>query len=85
LLVEILLAAGCILVPLFRPWTGGLTLALSIWLFFLIQSLYFVLVPENLKRPAVAAEAGFDEARRELERLLDMRWRQQRGPIENKH
>ena len=47
-------------------------LPLTFWLFFLFQSLYFYLVPDNITQHQPApSEDTFERARREVERLLE--------------
>ncbi len=65
-------AGGAALVAVFSP-TGAVTWAVGIWLFFLMQSLYFFVVPVDAG-PADAAASGedpFEAACREARRLLD--------------
>lgn len=63
---------GGLLLHEFSPQTP-LTWALGIWLFFLVQSLYFVLIaPERDKDESGEAD-GFDQARRRAEAILSGR------------
>jgi hypothetical protein len=65
------LAGGACLVVFLAP-TGAIAWALAIWLFWLIQSLYFFLVPLPASRPIAAGEADpFTQACREVQRILD--------------
>jgi len=71
LAAEILtLAGGCGLVTFLAP-TGPVAWALAIWLFILIQSLYFFLVPVPAIHPTPAGETDpFARACREARRIL---------------
>ena len=44
--------------------------SLGIWLFFLVQTLFFVVGESGGIRPAGAGEDAFERARREAERIL---------------
>ena len=63
--------AGTGLVALLRPG-ASITWAISIWLFFLVQALYFFIVP--VTDPSTTSEVNedpFEQARREAQRVLD--------------
>lgn len=67
----ITVGGGAGLVALLGPG-AGLTWAISIWLFFLVQTLYFYMVPTSCPANAVgAAPDPFDRAHREARRVLD--------------
>ena len=55
-----------------KPPASGSPLwwALGIWLFFLVQTLFFVVGESGGIRPAGAGEDAFERARREAERIL---------------
>lgn len=62
---------GAGLVALIGP-TGTISWVLCIWLFFLIQSLYFFIVPIPAKRSVpMAGEDPFDRACRDARRVLE--------------
>ena len=71
LAVELLLCfSGAVLVQMFTP-ASVLSWALGIWLFFLIQSLYFVFFEHtNRRREESAGMDAFERASREAERIL---------------
>lgn len=62
---------GAGLVALLSP-ASTITWAISIWLFFLVQAPYFLIVPETGGEPSVATpQDHFEQACREAERVLD--------------
>ncbi len=66
----ITLVGGAGLVFLFRPETG-IVQAMGIWLFFLVQALYFFIVPMNTgKQRDVASLDPFEHALQKASRLL---------------
>ena len=67
----ICVAGGTSLVALLGPDTT-VTWAVSIWLFFLVQALYFFMVPSvNRPTPARTQPDPFEQAQREALRVLD--------------
>ena len=67
----ITVGGGAGLVSLLGPGSS-LTWAISIWLFFLVQALYFYMVPTSCPPDAVGtASDPFDQAHREALRVLD--------------
>ena len=65
------IAGGAGLAALLGPGTT-VTWAVSIWLFFLVQALYFFIVPSvNRQTPAQTQPDPFDRAQREALRVLD--------------
>lgn len=64
-------AGGAALVALLGPGSA-VTWAISIWLFFLVQALYFFIVPHRGSTTADRQKAdSFDQARREAQRVLE--------------
>ena len=64
-------AGGAGLIALLNP-TGAVAWSVSIWLFFLMQALYFFIVPVADGAPAAArSEDPFEQARREARRILE--------------
>lgn len=70
LLLEALLLLGGLGVAELLATPGVLGLALAVWGYFLVQSLYFPLARPRPRRPAEAGDP-FERARERLERLLD--------------
>ena len=67
----ITVGGGAGLVSLLGPGSS-VTAAISIWLFFLVQALYFYVVPASCPPGAVGTAADpFDQAHRESLRVLD--------------
>ncbi len=67
----ITVAGGSGLVTLLNPGST-VTWAISIWLFFLVQALYFFIVPAtDLQNTARTAEDPFEQALREAQRVLE--------------
>ena len=70
--IEVLVCfGGGFLVNAFAPRTG-LSWALAVWLFFLIQSLYFILTAkenQTISAPVAQADA-FEHARKQAEKIL---------------
>jgi hypothetical protein len=67
----ITVGGGACLVSLLGPGTT-ITWAVSIWLFFLVQAVYFYLVPASCPPDAAGAAADpFEQAHREALRVLD--------------
>jgi hypothetical protein len=69
---EILTAGGGAVMMFFLNPVSAVTCALSIWLFFLIQSLFFFIIPPF--RKSSAPEGGhdlFETARKEAENILE--------------
>jgi len=67
----ITVAGGGGLVALLGP-ASTITWAIGIWLFFLVQALYFFIIPS--KEPSITdrtVEDSFERARREAQRVLD--------------
>ncbi len=63
---------GGLLVQSFAPHTP-VAWALGIWMFFLVQSLYFVLIAPADEAPAPGGQDGFEDARRRAEAILSGR------------
>ena len=68
----ITVGGGAGLVSLLGPG-ASVTWAISIWLFFLVQALYFYMVPTSCRPDAVGSSASdpFDQAHRQALRVLD--------------
>ncbi len=67
----ITIAGGAGLVALLGPGSS-ITWAVSIWLFFLVQALYFFIIPAaGLSNTIRTVEDPFEQARREAQRVLD--------------
>lgn len=67
----ITVAGGAGLVALLGP-VSTITWAISIWLFFLVQALYFFIIPATAPSTTVrTVEDPFEQARREAQRVLD--------------
>ena len=65
------IGGGAGLVSLLRP-DSALTWAIGIWLFFLVQTLYFFIVPlSNTNAVGQPTTNAFETARREAQRILD--------------
>ncbi|GBC60273.1 hypothetical protein DENIS_1224 [Desulfonema ishimotonii] len=74
LIAELLFSfGGGLLVAGFSPHSA-LTWALGIWLFFLIQSLYFLFFTENTRTRSNAEPDPFECARKAAERILEGRF-----------
>lgn len=64
-------AGGAALVALLGPG-NAVTWAISIWLFFLVQALYFFIVPHRGSPPTDRQKADpFEQAQREVQRILE--------------
>jgi hypothetical protein len=64
-------AGGAALVALLGP-ANAVTWAISIWLFFLMQALYFFIVPHRGSTTADRQNVDpFDQAQREAKRILE--------------
>ena len=62
---------GACLVALLSP-NSTITWAIGIWLFFLVQALYFFIVPATSGTTTVeTSQDHFEKARREVQRVLD--------------
>lgn len=68
--LEALLLVGGLLVAELLAAPGVLGLALAVWGYFLVQSLYFLLARPRVRHPAGGGDP-FERARERLERLLD--------------
>lgn len=67
----ITVAGGAGLVALLAP-ASSITWAIGIWLFFLVQALYFFIVPATgTSNSALFVEDPFEQAHREAQRVLD--------------
>jgi hypothetical protein len=70
-LAEIVTIIGGAGFLLFWTPTAASGLALAIWFFFLVQTLYFYIVPDKaIDRPAAGLSDPFEHARLETERIL---------------
>lgn len=72
LVKELLLNGGGFFLILFcrpLPWLDTVGIATGIWLFFLVQSLYFIIVPLGDPTGARAADP-FDQAQRQAEKIM---------------
>jgi len=65
----ITISAGSVFL-LLHP-ASSLSLFLAVWFFFLVQTLYFYIVPVRVGKKMVVAADRFESAYREAERLLD--------------
>lgn len=74
-IAEAMTLVGGIAFLLFRWPHSLLALPLSIWLFFLVQSLYFSLLPDEAHTTGPKSVDSFELATREVERLLENRER----------
>lgn len=72
-LAEVVTLVGGFGIALFCWSPSVLMFSLSVWLFFLIQTLYFYIVPELAEENTMVngRADSFERARRELERLLE--------------
>lgn len=71
-IAEIVTLAGGVGFVLFWWPDSSLALSLAIWLFFLVQTLYFYIIPTAAANdPTSVSSDAFEQARREMERLLE--------------
>ena len=72
LTAELVTVGGGILWIIFWWPQATVSWALAVWLFFLVQSLYFFIIPPNLNTlKRLENQDPFEQARREAERLLE--------------
>jgi hypothetical protein len=70
LAVELVVSlGGGALVAYLEPYSPG-TWAMGVWMFFLIQSLYFIVVRDTVDEEAQVSLDPFEEARRRAEEIL---------------
>lgn len=67
-LITILGGAGYLL--FWRP-EAPLALPVAIWFFFLVQSLYFIIIPDRQEEQTAGNQDPFERARRAMERIFE--------------
>lgn len=68
--IEVLLCAGGGTLVAFFVSDSPMSLALGIWMFFLIQAIYFILIGDKIIAEAGEPVDPFEKARREVEEIL---------------